>query len=236
MYNLSVPERHRKIIRMYQDRYNSSYQDDYSSNPIEASGKMSKILEQILPSFISEKPHRENEMEALFETFKRNHFTELKRNVSEKVNSNDNLYNMFNAQALSGANSVTRTLSTKLGLFWEDIANLSSNVVSPEIEFSIKLKGVDAIIYNNGQVHFAQMKTQRNTLTGSQAGRSTSELSVYEHSLFVACIANDSSWTYGGPIKRIVGKPFWDLCNLDYGRILKNTGILIQEAEDLLED
>lgn len=236
MYNLEINERYSRVAEMYQNSYGSNYQNDYLTDPIETSGKMSKVLEEILPNFISEKPHLENEMENLFERFKVKHFPELKENISKKVNSNDNLYNMFNAQALSGANSFTRSLSTKLGLFWEDIANLSSNVVSPEIEFSIKLKGVDAIVYHEGKIYFAQMKTQKNMLTGSQSGRSTSELEIYENSLFVACIDNNANWTYGGPIERIVGKQFWDMCNLDYNRILQNTEILIQEAEELLNE
>lgn len=235
MYNLSVQQRNNVIVQRYFEMYGTDFKNDYSSDPIEASGKVSKVLNEILPDFIANKPHLEHEMEDLFDAFKRKHFPELKRNISNKVNSDDNLYNMFNAQSLSGANSVTRSLSTKLGLFWEDVANLSSNVVSPEIEFGLKIKGVDAILYNNGTFIYAQMKTQKNTLTGSQAGRSTAELSVYDNSLFVACIENNAKWTYGGPIQRTVGKPFWDACNINYERLLKNIEILIQEAENLLE-
>ncbi|HDK7157787.1 TPA: hypothetical protein PTV43_002954 [Clostridium botulinum] len=235
MYNLSVKERYNIITQKYYNIYDTYYSDDYSVDPIKTSGNLSRVLNEFLPDFFMSKPHKENEMESLFESFKLKNFTNLKQNLREKVAANDNIYNMFNAPSLSGANSITRTLSTKLGLFWEDIANLSSNVVSPEIEFGIKLKGVDAILNHNGTFIYAQMKTQKNTLTGSQVGRSTSELSVYKNSLFVACIDNNASWTYGGPIERIVGKPFWDLCNISYERLLHNISELIQEAESLLD-
>ncbi len=234
MYNLSISARQNEMLRLYEEYYGSTYQHDYSINEIQASSNMSKIFEEILPEFLSHKPHNENYMEDLFEDFKAKNFPILQQNLTQKVNSNDNLYAMFNAKALSGANSVTRTLSTKLGLFWEEVANLSSNVVSPEIEFNIKLKGVDAIIFYDNDLFFAQMKTQRNTLTGSQAGRSTAELSAYTNPLFVSCIDNGANWTYGGPIPRIIGKQFWDMCNLDYNRILENTKVLIEEAENLL--
>ena len=232
MYRLSLHERNQLLLKKYEDEFNSNYRTDYSSEPIKTSKMMSVILESILPDYLQEKPNRQNDMDLLFESFKQKHFPELKKDVLEKVNMNDNLYNMFNAKALSGANSFTRTLSTKLGLFWEVIANLSSNVVSPEVEFAIKLKGVDAIIYQEEKFYYAQMKTQRNTLTGSQSGRTTSELSVYQNSLFVSCIDNHSSWTYSGSISRKAGKSFWSMCNLNYSRILQNTEKLINEAED----
>ena len=44
------------------------------------------------------------------------------------------------------SNSVTRSLSTKMGILWEEIADISPYVIIPEFEFGIKIKGIDIII------------------------------------------------------------------------------------------
>lgn len=235
MYHMPLPERQRILTERYLQIFESEYLTDYIGNPIAASGNMGQVLDEILPAFFPHKPHREDMMEDLFDQFIDAHFPGLERDIVEKINSNSNIYNMFNAVKLSGANSICRTLSTKLGNFWEVIANLSANVISPEVEFNIRLKGIDAILHKNGEFTYVQMKTQKNTLTGSQQARSESELAVYRNALFVACIDNNASWTYNGSTRRVVGRPFWDDCNISYDRLLSNIGRLIAVAEELLD-
>ena len=223
------------LMKSYFEQFGSEYPDDYSMDPINASGNMGRLMEELLPTAFMNKPHKEEEMEVLFERFMRIHFPGLENDIIEKVNSNNNIYNMFKAVKLSAANAVSRTLSTKLGNFWEEIANLSSNVIAPEIEFKITLKGIDVVLKKNNNFYFTQMKTQKNTLTGSQLGRSIQELSVYNNSLFVACIDNNAKWTYGVVENRVAGRQFWDDCNISYDRLLNNIGKLVTAAELLLE-
>ncbi len=146
MYDLTIPERQQMIFTHYLELYGKPFLDDYVDNPINASGKISRVLDKYLPDFNKEKPHKVDDMESLFNEFKRNTFPGLQRDIIKKVESNGNIYNMFGAKKLSAANSVSRSLSTKLGNFWEDIANLSANVVSPEKEFGFALKGIDVIV------------------------------------------------------------------------------------------
>ncbi|WP_292748834.1 hypothetical protein [Nostoc sp. NMS4] len=82
-----------------------------------------------------------------------------------------NLFELCGAKLLVTSNSVTRSLSTKMGVLWEEIANISSYVIIPEFEFGIKIKGIDIIILAEETIKFAQLKTLKGTLTGSQTNR-----------------------------------------------------------------
>lgn len=97
-----------------------------------------------------------------------------------------NLFELCGAKLLVTSNSVTRSLSTKMGILWEQIADISPYVIIPEFEFEIKIKGIDIIILTEDKIQFAQLKTLKGTLTGSQKNRAKKELSIHDNPLFVS--------------------------------------------------
>ena len=130
-----------------------------------------------------------------------------------------NLYEMCGAAVFVESNSISRSLSTAMGELWEIIANISPYAVSPEKEFGLKIAGIDAIVLprREGVPIFVQIKTQRNTLTGSQAPRSRSELEIHQHRLFAAAFCTGDGWTFSSQnIPRACGIEFWNLVGLDY--------------------
>lgn len=144
-----------------------------------------------------------------------------------------NIYQLSKAFKLSAANTVTRNLSTTMGLLWERIANLSPFVINPESEFGIKIKGIDLISKNpeTGLIEYKQLKTQRNTLTGSQVERSVIELSLHDNPVFCACFSL-GSWTFGPKkIPRISGREFWEGIGIDYDIFEREVVRLIKELE-----
>lgn len=85
-----------------------------------------------------------------------------------------------------------------MGHLWERIANISPYVISPRIEFGVEVPAIDLIILAN-RIEFAQIKTKRDTLTGSHRNRTYKELSLYENPLFVACF-DLGGWHFNHPI------------------------------------
>lgn len=129
-----------------------------------------------------------------------------------------NPYELSGAVKLAFANRATRTLSTTMGLLWERIANISPYAINPEAEFGLKIKGIDLIAKNieTNLIEYQQVKTQRNTLTGSQKNRSVEELSIHANAIFCACFSL-SSWTFGDPhIPRVSGEEFWRRIGISY--------------------
>ena len=143
----------------------------------------------------------------------------------------DNVYQLAGATKLSAANKATRNLSTTMGLLWERIANISPYAINPESEFNIKIKGIDLISLNAkcGTVEYQQLKTQRNTLTGSQRARSIAELSIHANPVFCACFAL-GNWTFNhNKIPRVAGEQFWGRIGIDYETFEKNVKLLMLE-------
>ncbi|GAX39924.1 hypothetical protein NIES4075_08860 [Tolypothrix sp. NIES-4075] len=145
-----------------------------------------------------------------------------------------NLFELSGAKLLVTSNSVTRSLSTRMGNLWEQISNISPYVIIPEIEFGIKITGIDIIIFNNDTSYFAQLKTLKGTLTGSQIPRAKKELSIHENPLFVVAF-NLGQWTFPqySKIPRIAGKEFWDKIHIDYDLVeshVKNMLLLIDKT------
>jgi hypothetical protein len=147
----------------------------------------------------------------------------LVRSPAEIESSPSNLYEMCGASVFAECNSISRNLSTKMGELWEIIANISPYAASPEKDFGLKITGVDLIILCEGKglPVFVQIKTQRNTLTGSQASRSRLELELHQHPLFAAAFGTGDSWTFSSPkntreIPRVCGADFWKMVGLDY--------------------
>ena len=59
-------------------------------------------------------------------------------------------------------------------------------------------------------------------------------MGIFENSWFVACINNNSKWTYYGNIKKLLGNEFWSKTDIDYEELLKNLGETINLVENLL--
>lgn len=195
---------------------------------------LSQVLEELLPQYIANKVDYSNTLNSVVKDFGNNTLPDLEMVKNESLNSNKNLYQLFNSPSLAAANSVTRTFNTKLGHLWERIAILSPNVVSPELEFGFKIVGVDSILFYDNKFYYCQLKTQKNTLTGGQSSRVTAELSPYNDALVVACIDCNCSWTYSGVIPKVVGSEFWNLTSIDYEDLLNNIGVLINDLENLI--
>lgn len=165
------------------------------------------------------------------ENFK-NNYIQIK--LPEKMKKEPkNLYQMSGAFKFARINLIVRSLSTKWGELWENIADLSNLSIRTDKEFGLKLKGVDIIFLKEDKLFYAQIKTMEETLTGSQADRSEKELSLHKNSYFVAAFKTGSNWNFkSDKIPRIVGEEFWSLLGLDYNFILENVKKMIKEIED----
>jgi hypothetical protein len=160
----------------------------------------------------------------------------LMRSPAEMESNPRNLYEMCGAAVFVESNSISRNLSTTMGNLWETIANISPYVVGPERDFGIKITGIDSIILSGGKGApiFVQIKTQRNTLTGSQAPRSRRELELHQRRLFAAAFCTGGSWTFSSPsVPCVCGAEFWNMVELDYEFLkfhVKQTILKIQSA------
>lgn len=211
--------------------------------------KLAKSLHPILDLYFQEQIEQysqqrtaiESEHQNLLIRSKTDKFQEdflewLKRDFELKKTKNFpkpfNLFELCEATLLITSNSVTRTLSTRMGHLWEKIANLSPYVIVPEVEFGISIKGIDIILYLDSKVSFAQLKTLKGTLTGSQTSRAIRELSIHENPLFL--VAFDlGNWTFPvrPDIPRIAGKAFWDKIHIDYYLVENHVKNMLQEID-----
>ena len=109
-----------------------------------------------------------------------------------------NIYEMSGAVKLSFANKATRSTSTSMGSLWERIAALSLYAINPESEFGVRLPGIDLISKNiqTNIIEYKQLKSQKDTLTGSQKKRSVLELEINDNPVFCAVLHNKSSWNF----------------------------------------
>ena len=192
-------------------------------------------FEEVLYSFdlnhLYENEAKDKEsIEEVFENFYKKFIKEI---FTKLKTPKENLFYKSGALFLSNSNTVTRALSTQMGRVWEDVACISDKVLSPEKVFgNYKVKGVDIIIKENDELIFAQLKTAKDTLTGSQESRSRQELSAFKKSMFIA--AHDiGDWNFRDypDIKRIAGEEFWEFINLDYAEIMNNCESLFQKIE-----
>ena len=192
-------------------------------------------FEEVLYSFdlnhLYENEAKEKEsIEEIFENFYKKFIKEI---FAKLKAPKENLFYKSGALFLSNSNAVTRSLSTEMGRVWEDVACVSEKVISPEKVFgNYKVKGVDIIIKENDELIFAQLKTAKDTLTGSQEPRAKQELGAFKKSMFVA--AHDiGNWHFKDypDIKRMAGEEFWDFINLDYAEIINNCESLFKKIE-----
>ncbi|NJP10930.1 MAG: hypothetical protein HC866_16830 [Leptolyngbyaceae cyanobacterium RU_5_1] len=143
----------------------------------------------------------------------------LVRSPAEMEVNPRNLYELCGAAVFVESNSISRQLSRPMGDLWETIANISPYAISPEKDFGIKITGIDSVLLRQGKGApvFVQIKTQRNTLTGSQAPRSRSELEFHQNRLFAAAFCTGGNWTFSSTsIRRACGAEFWSMVGLDY--------------------
>ncbi|MBE9127974.1 MULTISPECIES: hypothetical protein [unclassified Coleofasciculus] len=156
---------------------------------------------------------------------------------SKTFSKPSNLFELCGATLLVTSNSVTRTLSTRMGHLWEKIADISPYVIIPEVEFGINLKGIDIILYTDGAVSFAQLKTLKGTLTGSQVSRAIRELSSHENPLFL--VAFDlGQWTFPArsEIPRFAGQAFWNKIHMDYDLVEGQVKNMLQKIDQVFAD
>lgn len=161
-------------------------------------------------------------------------FSNLENNSNPK-----NIYELSQTHAFTVPNQIIRSLNAKLGLFWENLASLSPYTVNPETEFGLKIKGVDIIAKNKltDNIEYTQIKTQKNTLTGSQSARVNEELSIHNNPVFAACFPL-SSWTYTAlpSIEKIAGSAFFDRIGIDYDNFQTAAKDLIISCEKIYKE
>ena len=190
--NVYAENRDRRKVLILQETRNI----EKTFTEIEMAREVSRVLNTFLPEYfelrISADAAREagsillrenlsSAFDAEINIFKPAAIAQLRAELPTReglLESSKNLYEMAGAVKLSFANRVTRNLSTTMGLLWERLASISPYAINTEIEFNIKIKGIDLIAKNivTEIIEYQQLKTQHNTLTGSQKPRSVEEL------------------------------------------------------------
>jgi len=134
-----------------------------------------------------------------------------------------NLFELVGASKLARANILSRLVSTHLGEAWEEMAALSHLAISPEVVFGERILGVDVVFLEDSVLRHTQIKTQKNTLTGSQKDRSVAELLLHPRPLFAAAF-DVANWTFPpqsrSGIERVAGKGFWSKLDIDYQQVM----------------
>ncbi|CCQ50010.1 hypothetical protein WH8501_00380 [Crocosphaera watsonii WH 8501] len=109
----------------------------------------------------------------------------FRKAMNTKKKTFKNIFEFSKSENLYLSNMYTRFISENLGHKLEEIANLSNNVYIPDRELEINIKGIDLIIYDQGLIKYTQLKTKKDTLTGSQKDRSIIELRIHPHYIIV---------------------------------------------------
>ena len=191
--------------------------------------------EQEIYNMLELKQDKRHMIKKLFEDFTRDIRPELIKLKNDSCNKKNNIYQLANAYKLSAANAITRTYSTKLGLLWEKIADLAPNVISPELDLGYKIPEVDIIVLYDNKLYYTQLKTQKNTLTGSQTKRTIDELNKFQNHWFVACINTNCSSTIPKSLNKLIGKEFWEKIGIDYDKDIEENLIMsIKEIDKIL--
>ncbi|OCQ92191.1 hypothetical protein AMR42_15615 [Limnothrix sp. PR1529] len=157
----------------------------------------------------------------------------LVRSPRQAAENPKNLYELCGATLFTASNAISRSLSTKMGQLWEDLAKISPYTISPEKDFGIKITGIDIIIFEVGQTNpiFTQLKTTPGTLTGSQKPRSQEELAIHEFSLFAAAFCL-GTWNFSSPtIPRACGQKFWSKIGIEYELVEDSIKTMILDIE-----
>lgn len=157
------------------------------------------------------------------------------RSVTEMMQNPKNAYELAGAKELAFANKITRNLSTTMGNLWEKLADISPYAINPEMEFGIKVKGIDILCKNISlmKTESIQLKTTKNTLTGSQSGRTNSELRLHSNPKFAAAFDVSRGWTFQNDpnIEKMAGAKFWNRIGMDYDIVYQEVVSAIAQLE-----
>ncbi|BAQ59704.1 hypothetical protein GM3708_109 [Geminocystis sp. NIES-3708] len=221
-----------ELINAYQvsrilDKYLLDYFKNYNKPliSIEIEKKIDKILvkfkQEVLKTLSKEKDRFRKEIQENKTTFK-------------------NIFEFAGCENLYLSNLYTRFISENMGHKLEDIAEIANNVFLPDKELDIKIKGIDLIIFHEEKIKYTQLKTKKDTLTGSQSSRSINELKIHPFSIFAAALDMGNSWTISKTscekynIETLAGESFWSLLNLDYNLIVNKLAKTIKEIDKKL--
>lgn len=148
-----------------------------------------------------------------------------------------NLFLLAGTKNLFLSNKYTRTISTTLGNRLEHVIDIDrSKCFDTETYFNLKVRGVDKFVLDsNGNIRHIQVKTKKDTLTGSQAKRSVIELGIHPHPIFAA-LFDFGGWNFPrhDKIARMAGNEFWDLVGLAYEDVLEEVCNSLQRIEKQL--
>ncbi|MEI8007713.1 MAG: hypothetical protein WCI48_16015 [Bacteroidota bacterium] len=151
-----------------------------------------------------------------------------------------NLFELAGTEHLFLSNQYTRVITENLGHRFEEIASLSHLAFNHETELNWNIRGIDVIIFDGTNIRYTQLKTKRDTLTGSQVPRSNQELSIHQNSIFAAALDIGNGWTFNNrkdnlyPVTRLAGESFWKLIDIDYSYVLGKSKELMKKLEDYL--
>lgn len=159
-------------------------------------------------------------------------------NIRIKTKANkQNLFLIAGTKNLFLSNKYTRTITTTLGNRLENILEIDkSRCFDAEIHLNMKIRGIDKFILGDkGQIHHVQVKTKKDTLTGSQVKRSVIELGIHPNPIFAA-LFDFGNWHFPKhkKITRMTGNEFWALVGLDYETVLREVCKSLQRIEEVL--
>lgn len=161
----------------------------------------------------------------------------FRKEIRENKTTFKNIFEFAGCENLYLSNLYTRFISENMGHKLEDIAGIANNVFLPDRELDIKIKGIDLIIFHEEKIKYTQLKTKKDTLTGSQSSRSINELKIHPFSIFAVALDMGNNWTINKAscekyqIERLAGESFWSLLNLDYNLILNKLAKTIREID-----
>jgi hypothetical protein len=138
----------------------------------------------------------------------------FRKEIKKNKTSFKNIFEFAGCENLYLSNLYTRFISENMGHKLEDIAGIATNVFLPDKELDIKIKGIDLIIFHEEKIKYTQLKTKKDTLTGSQSSRSINELKIHPFSIFAVALDMGNSWMINKAscekynIERLAGKSF----------------------------
>ncbi|WP_330203856.1 hypothetical protein [Cyanobacterium sp. Dongsha4] len=212
--------------------------------------QIARILDQYLPDYFRRvnKPltltEIEQKIDQILLKFKQEVLFALsqekdkfRKEIQENKTTFKNIFEFAGCENLYLSNLYTRFISENMGHKLEDIAGIVNNVFLPDKELDITIKGIDLIIFHEEKIKYTQLKTKKDTLTGSQSSRSINELKIHPFSIFAVALDMGNSWTINKAscekyqIERLAGESFWSLLNLDYNLILNKLAKTIREID-----
>ncbi len=197
-----------------------------------------KSIEDKLASKTKWELYLKNEFKKINEEYKPIILEKIKANIAhmDGLTRPKSLFEIVGAKELAIAQKHNRSITEKMGHLFENYAVVSPVVFSPEDHYGITIQGVDFIAFINNEITYCQMKTNKNTLTGSQVPRTKEELLVFEKSWFVSAIDSYAPWSLSSlhGIDRIAGNEFWSIVNIPYELVIESVTTLILEIENFV--